>query len=110
MIFHRGRYVDALIRKQWNGRIKVITGIRRCGKSTVLFDLFRTDWSPAELIRIILLLWLWMMIAGGISGIPMPWQITCAAGSETAVRTATFFLMRSSMPYPGRNSGILIGR
>ncbi len=42
MIFHRGRYVDALIRKQWNGRIKVITGIRRCGKSTVLFDLFRT--------------------------------------------------------------------
>ncbi len=34
--------MDALIRKQWNGRIKVITGIRRCGKSTVLFDLFRT--------------------------------------------------------------------
>ena len=27
--------------KQWNGRIKVITGLRRCGKSTVLFDLFK---------------------------------------------------------------------
>lgn len=40
MIFNRDRYTDALIRKKWNGRIKVITGLRRCGKSTILFDLF----------------------------------------------------------------------
>ncbi len=41
MIFSRDRYTDAIIRKKWNGRIKVITGVRRCGKSTVLFELFR---------------------------------------------------------------------
>lgn len=35
------KYLDALIRRQWNHRIKVITGIRRCGKSTLLFELFR---------------------------------------------------------------------
>lgn len=37
----RKKYLEALIRRQWNHRIKVITGIRRCGKSTLLFELFR---------------------------------------------------------------------
>lgn len=37
----RERYLNALIRKQWNNRIKIITGIRRCGKSTLLFDIFK---------------------------------------------------------------------
>ncbi|MBQ9256156.1 MAG: ATP-binding protein, partial [Acidaminococcaceae bacterium] len=37
----RKKALDALIRRQWNHRIKVITGIRRCGKSTLLFELFR---------------------------------------------------------------------
>ena len=40
-IIERNKYLDALIRRKWNGRIKVITGIRRCGKSTLLFELFR---------------------------------------------------------------------
>lgn len=34
-------YLDKLISKQWNGRIKIITGIRRCGKSTLLFDIYK---------------------------------------------------------------------
>ncbi len=38
----RKHYLNTLIRHQWNQRIKVITGIRRCGKSTLLFDLFKT--------------------------------------------------------------------
>ncbi len=40
-MIERKRYLDALIKRQWNGRVKVITGIRRCGKSTLLFELFR---------------------------------------------------------------------
>ncbi len=36
----RKQYVDQLIRKKDNGRVKIITGIRRCGKSYLLFELF----------------------------------------------------------------------
>ena len=36
----RDYYLQHLIRSMWNGEIKVITGIRRCGKSVLLFDLF----------------------------------------------------------------------
>ena len=36
----RDYYLNRLIRNMWNGEIKVITGIRRCGKSVLLFDLF----------------------------------------------------------------------
>lgn len=36
----RERYLDRLIHNMWNGEIKVVTGIRRCGKSVLLFDLF----------------------------------------------------------------------
>ena len=37
----RDKYINKLIKKQWNGRVKVLTGIRRCGKSTILFELFK---------------------------------------------------------------------
>lgn len=33
-------YLEQIINNMWNGEIKVITGIRRCGKSVLLFDLF----------------------------------------------------------------------
>lgn len=33
-------YLDKLIRRKHNGMIKVITGIRRCGKTYLLFNLF----------------------------------------------------------------------
>lgn len=37
----RDFYLKRLISNMWNGEVKVITGIRRCGKSVLLFDLFR---------------------------------------------------------------------
>lgn len=36
----RACYLERLIHNMWNGEIKVITGIHRCGKSVLLFDLF----------------------------------------------------------------------
>lgn len=43
MLIKRENYIQQLKRKQWNGRIKILTGIRRCGKSTILFDIFRNE-------------------------------------------------------------------
>lgn len=40
MEIKRDLYLDKLIRHKHNGLIKVITGIRRCGKSYLLFELF----------------------------------------------------------------------
>ena len=40
MEFPRTEYLQKLIRKKDNGRVKIITGIRRCGKSYLLFELF----------------------------------------------------------------------
>lgn len=37
----RDRYLNTLISKKHNGLIKVITGVRRCGKSYLLFTLFK---------------------------------------------------------------------
>ena len=36
----RDSYLNRMIHNMWNGEVKVITGIRRCGKSVLLFDLF----------------------------------------------------------------------
>lgn len=36
----RDSYLKRLIHNMWNGEVKVITCIRRCGKSVMLFDLF----------------------------------------------------------------------
>ncbi len=41
MQFARKQYLDQLIRKKDNGRIKIITGLRRSGKSYLLFNLYR---------------------------------------------------------------------
>lgn len=41
MKIKRDRYLNTLISKKHNGLIKVITGMRRCGKSYLLFILFK---------------------------------------------------------------------
>ncbi|MBO8436623.1 MAG: ATP-binding protein [Spirochaetes bacterium] len=42
MIIERKKYLDKLISKKDNGLVKVITGIRRCGKSFLLFNLYHS--------------------------------------------------------------------
>ena len=40
-MIQRDIYLHQLISYMWDGQVKVITGIRRCGKSVLLFELFR---------------------------------------------------------------------
>lgn len=36
----RKEYIEKIKKAMWDNNVKVVTGIRRCGKSTLLFDLF----------------------------------------------------------------------
>jgi len=40
MVIGRDRYLQQLIAKKWNGKIKTVSGIRCCGKSYLLNILF----------------------------------------------------------------------
>lgn len=40
-MIERKRYLDKLISKKGNGLVKIITGIRRCGKSYLLFNIYK---------------------------------------------------------------------
>ena len=57
MKIERPVYLDELIRSKGNGAIKIITGIRRCGKFYLLKILFRDhllkDGIPADHIIVI---------------------------------------------------------
>lgn len=41
MKINRDYYLNKLISRKNNGMVKVITGLRRCGKSYLLFTLFK---------------------------------------------------------------------
>ena len=47
MIIERNSYLRKLISKRHNGKIKIVTGIRRCGKSFLLSTLY-ADWLRAQ--------------------------------------------------------------
>lgn len=49
-MYPRKQYLEKLIRKRDNGRVKVITGLRRCGKSVLLFQLYK-DYLISEGVR-----------------------------------------------------------
>ena len=40
-MIERKKYLERLIAKKENGLVKVITGIRRCGKSYLLFNIYK---------------------------------------------------------------------
>ena len=41
MVIRRDQFVNELLSKRWNGKVKIITGIRRCGKSFLLSTLYK---------------------------------------------------------------------
>lgn len=41
MIILREQYIRELLSERWNGKVKIVTGIRRCGKSFLLFNLYK---------------------------------------------------------------------
>lgn len=43
MLFERKQYLQQLITAEDNGMIKIITGIRRCGKSFLLFNIYKQE-------------------------------------------------------------------
>lgn len=43
MLFERDQYLQELISVEDNGMIKIITGIRRCGKSFLLFNIYKQN-------------------------------------------------------------------
>ncbi len=47
MVIKRDKYVSELLNKRWNGKVKIITGIRRCGKSFLLSTLYK-DYLKGE--------------------------------------------------------------
>ena len=47
MVIKREHYIEVLLNKRWNGKVKIITGIRRCGKSFLLSTLYK-DYLKSE--------------------------------------------------------------
>ena len=41
MMIERNKYLSQLMAKRWNGKVKIITGIRRCGKSFLLSNIYK---------------------------------------------------------------------
>ena len=49
-MYPREQYLKEMISKKDNGRIKIITGLRRSGKSVLLFQLYR-EWLLGEVMK-----------------------------------------------------------
>lgn len=49
MLINRDYYLNQIINSMWDGQIKVITGLRRVGKSVLLFDLFKEYLTNEEI-------------------------------------------------------------
>lgn len=57
MEIERNYYLKKLISKRHNGLIKIVTGIRRCGKSYLLDPIFKDYLINNGIKKIILLKW-----------------------------------------------------
>ena len=42
MIIERNEYLNQILAKRWNDKVKIITGVRRCGKSFLLSTIYKS--------------------------------------------------------------------
>ena len=81
MEISRDKYLNDLIVRKGNGMIKVITGIRRCGKTYLVFELFVRH-----------------LLESGAIGIQMPSTSTCSTESGRMTEPTMSFSTRFSTP------------
>ena len=72
MEIKRDIYLDKLVRKKKNGLIKVVTGVRRCGKSYLLFHLFHNHLLESGVPEDHIIEGLWMIVETKTFEILMP--------------------------------------
>lgn len=63
MIIKRDKYLDELIGWKHTDLIKIVTGLRRCGKSFLLFNLFTNICYQVAQTKATLLRLLWTTLA-----------------------------------------------
>ncbi len=63
MIIKRDKYLDELIGWKHTDLIKIVTGLRRCGKSFLLFNLFHQHLLSVAQTKATLLRLLWTTLA-----------------------------------------------
>lgn len=103
MEIRRDRYLNRLIDRMHNGMVKVVTGIRRCGKTYLLFNLFG-DYLRSEgvdddhIIEVAL-----DVEENAALRDPLRCSLTYAQRSRTGMSSTTFFSTRSSTLSHERN-------
>lgn len=71
MQINRDRYLNQLIQRMHNGLIKVVTGVKGCGRSYLVFTLFQNYLRSVGRLMTISFLWHWMPLRTGHTGIRM---------------------------------------
>ena len=50
MVINRDEYLNQLVQRRHSPYVKIVTGVRRCGKSYLLKNLYR-DWLRSQGVR-----------------------------------------------------------
>ena len=102
MEIRRDRYLNRLIDRMHNGMVKVITGIRRCGKTYLLFNLFG-DYLRSEGVDDDHIIEVALDVEESVALRPRC-PPTCARGSRTGASSTTSSSTRPSTPSRARSS------
>lgn len=102
-MIERKKYLDKLISRKNNGMVKVITGIRRCGKSYLLFNIYKDHLksqgiSDDQIVD-------WHLMKSKISGteIRLNWESTSVRKPPTTARIIMCSLTEIQKVVPVQN-------